>query len=264
VTEVLTPSLILVSGRFLDPSAPHTRDAAFAHALAERGCDVRWVVPVHSLASTPELAQGSAVRLLPVVSPAPGFAAVQSRLVDAPTDSLLMESVRRELPDLVHVLGYGGCTSVNLSWGANRLGVNCVVSMESAAVICHRGDLLYRGREECRQFDSPDRCSACCLSPNSHGLSLWGSMLGRVLNAVRAPVNPYPVPIDFVTRQELLLGGLQFAERVIVTGEDERDRISSLGIRREMVEQLPPIGSESDSIDSYLDFYKHVIDKVDL
>jgi hypothetical protein len=89
-------------------------------------------------------------------------------------------------------------------------------------------------------------------------------MLGRVLNAVRAPVNPYPVPIDFVTRQELLLGGLQFAERVIVTGEDERDRISSLGIRREMVEQLPPIGSESDSIDSYLDFYKHVIDKVDL
>ena len=261
---MLTPSLILVSGRFLDPSAPHTRDAAFAQALAERGCDVRWVVPVHSLASAPELAQGSAVRLLPVVSPAPGFAAVKSRLVDTPTDSLLMESVRCELPDLVHVLDYGGCTSVNLSWVANRLGVNCVVSMESAAVICHRGDLRYQGREECRQFDSPDRCSQCCLSPALDGLSLPGSMLGRALKAVHAPINPYPTPIDFVTRQELLLGGLQFAERVIVTSEEELDRVSALGVRKEMVEGLPLLGSESDSIDRYLEFYRHVTGKAGL
>ena len=261
---MLTPSLILVSGRFLDPSAPHTRDAAFAHALAERGCDVRWVVPVHALASAPELAQGSAVRQLPVVSPAPGFAAVQSRLVDTPTDSLLMESVRRELPDLVHVLDYGGCTSVNLTWGANRLGVKCVVSMIPAAVVCHRGDLRYRGREECRQFDSPDRCSECCLSPALDGFSLLGSILGRALKAVRAPINPYPTPIDFVTRQELLLGGLQFAERAIVTSEEEMDRVSALGVRREMVEGLPPIGSESDSIDRYLEFYRHVTGNADL
>lgn len=261
---MLTPSLILVSGRFLDPSAPHTRDAAFAQALAERGCDVRWVVPVDSLASTPELAEGSSVRLLPVVSPIPGFAAVQGRLVDTPTDSFLMESVRHELPDLVHLLSYGGCTSVNLSWGANRLGVNCVVSMESGPVICHRGDLRYRGREECRQFDSPDRCKVCCLSSASDGLSLLGSIVARALNAVRAPINPYPTAVEFVIRQELLLGGLQFAERAIVTSEKERDRISALGVRREMVEALPPIDSESDSIDRYLEFYAGVIGKSDL
>lgn len=259
-----TPSLILVSGRFQDPSIPHARDAAFAHALSGRGCDVRWVIPLESTGEPPELPAGSPIRQLRVLTEAPGFAAVQDRLLDGPSETALTVSIRGEMPDLVHVLDYGGCTSVNLSWVASRLGVACLISMQAATTVCHRGDLRYRGIEDCDSFQDSTRCSICTLTPVAdgltEGLSAWQSLVGRGLRLLRSPINPYPMPVDFESRQDLLVGGVQFAERVIVTDETERQRVGTLGLRKEVFEVLPPLGSEPATIDSYLELYRRVID----
>lgn len=256
-----TPSLILVSGRFASPDVPRARDAAFAHALAGRGCDVRWVVPQASTATASELPAGSKVCALPVVSQAPRFAAVQSRLLDPLSEKVLMQAIRGQMPDLVHVLDYGGCTSVNLSWVTSRLGVGCVVSVPADSTVCHRGDLRYRGAEDCDRFGDPERCSACSLAPATGGLSTWQSVLGRTLGALRLPFNPYPLPPNFENRRELLMGGLKCADRVIVTGETERHRVSTLGLHDEVFEVLPPIGGEADVVESYLELYVQTIDR---
>lgn len=254
-----TPSLILVSGRFASPDVPRARDAAFAHALTGRGCDVRWVVPQASTAAVSELPTGSSVCAIPVVSQAPRFAAVQGRLLDPVSETVLMQAIRAQMPDLVHVLDYGGCTSVNLSWVTSRLGVGCVVSVPADSTVCHRGDLRYRGAEGCDRFGDPERCSACCLAAATGGLSAWQSFLGRILRTLRLPFNPYPLPLKFENRQELLVGGLQCAERVIVIGETERQRVSTLRLRDEVFEVLPPIGGEADVVESYLELYTQVM-----
>ena len=75
------------------------------------------------------------------------------------------------------------------------------------------------------------------------------------------PFNPYPLPPNFENRQELLTGGLQCADRVIVTDETERHRVSTLGLRDEMFEVLPPIGGEADVVESYLELYVQTIDR---
>ena len=186
---------------------------------------------------------------------------MQRRLLDPLSEKVLMQSIRGQMPDLVHVLDYGGCTSVNLSWVTSRLGADCVISVHADSTVCHRGDLRYRGAEDCDRFGDPERCSACCLAAATGGLSAWQSFLGRTLGTLRLPFNPYPSPLKFKNRQELMVGGLQCAERVIVAGETERQRVSTLGLRDEVLEVLPPIGSDPDVVESYLAMYIRVMDR---
>ena len=253
------PSLILVSGRFASPDASLTRAAAFAHALAEMGCEVRWIVPGSPGAASPALPERSKVTVLPVASDAPGFSAVQGRLLDPASELVLSEAIRRQLPDLVHVLDYGGCTSVNLSWVTTRLGVRCVVSVASHLTVCHRGDLRYRGAEACDQFGDPDRCSACVLAAATGGLSLWGAAVSRAFRTLRLPLSPYPSPMNFVNRQELLVGGLRCAKRVFLAEESDRSRLRTLGLRDEVFEVQPPISGGEDSAERYLQLYAEAI-----
>ena len=112
-------NVLLVSGRYAGPNDRHDADSAFARGLAAVGCGVRWVVPVPDRATARE---SDGIRVCAVESPAPRFAAVEGRLSDPVLERAVSKEIRLELPDVVHLLDYGGATSVNATWVAHRLG----------------------------------------------------------------------------------------------------------------------------------------------
>ena len=88
---------------------------------------------------------------------------------------------------------------------------------------------------------------------------MWGSVLGRTFRALRLPLSPYPSPLNFMNRHELLVGGLRYADRVIMAGDAERSRLSALGLRDEAFEVRPPIGGDAKVVEGYLELYAGAI-----
>ena len=243
--------LILVSGRYSDPAPHHAADAAFAQQLARADCAVRWIVP-NGEASTRPPANG--VQITAVPSAVPGFGAIQERLLDGATETALTAEIRREMPDLVHVLEYGGSSSVNATWSADRMGVKALVSLRADSTLCHRGALVHGDGGACGNWEDPRRCAVCCLVPGPGGFGPLGSCFGRFLGWIRFPVNPYPTALDFLNRTELLIGGLQCASRVTVQTEEERTRIAALGIRPGLLEVV-----SNPSLEDWTDLYRRII-----
>lgn len=251
--------LLLVSGRDPAPGPRWERDAAFAAALAASGCEVTWVVPRPGGADGPQVPAAAGVRVDRVESDVPGFAAVQDRLLDPATEVRMTELVRSAVPDLVHVLDYGGATSVNATWAVNRLGARCVVTVDVDATLCHRGDLRFAGREPCSDWLDPKRCARCCVVAAPDGLGPTQSLLGRLLTAVRLPINPYPTEMDFLNRTDLLIGGLQFVEAIFVPTEEDGARLGSLGVREDAVVTLPPWSEAAADPEPYLTQYRRLV-----
>jgi hypothetical protein len=236
-------NVILVSGRYptsASASDRHDEDAKFAALLASTYCDVRWIVPGEAT-SVRELA---GVTVIPVRTRAPGFRGVEARLRDKFTESVLAREVRRDLPAVVHLLDYGGSMSVNVSWVASRLGVPVVVNVRAAPTLCHRGDLVYVDGTECADWADPERCAACCLVPSVRGLSSLSSWFARLLRVVRWPFSTYPTPMAFQNRRELIAGGLQSADAIVVASAVDRDRMELSGLRRESLAILAAAGVE--------------------
>ena len=94
-------------------------------------------------------------------------------------------------------------------------------------------------------------CAACCQRALPGGLSGLGAGLARCLSAVRWPLHPYPTPIAFENRRDLLLGGLQFVDRICVDRDGERDLTISLGVRPDQVAILPRSASVGDWRSAY-------------
>ena len=226
-------NVILVSGRYEDAGGPLARDEALVRSFPS-GCRVRWIVPV------PEVREGSVSgepsKIL-VASPAPGFARVTGRLVDSHTERAVAQEIRRDLPDLVHMLDFGGTTSCNIGWTADRLGVRCVVSASPVATVCHRADLRRApDGEECGVFDDPERCSACvCASPE---LGMRRRLLAKVLRRGAWPFRGYPARLDFESRLEIVLAGLQVARAVLVRDPAGARLLEGLGLRKEALRVL--------------------------
>lgn len=191
------------------------------------------------------------LRVIHVESEPPAFAAVEGRLLDPATEAAVSREIRSDLPDLVHMLDYGGATTVNASWVANRLGVATVVSLRSAPVLCHRGDLVHADGSTCGEWLDAARCAACCQRSSPGGLSRFGATLAGILTALRWPLHPYPSLLAFENRRELLLGGLQVVDRVCVEDEAEADRVRSLGIRAGHLEILPRAASAAEWLAGY-------------
>lgn len=203
-------------------------------ALAGAGCRVRWIVPMSSAA--PRALAG--VNVVTVRARAPGFKAVSARLLDGLTEASLAREIRRDLPTLVHFLDYGGSVSVNAPWVANRLGAPVVISAAAPATLCHRGTLVHGDGSECADWSDPRRCADCCLLPSPDGLSTASSWLGRFFQGVRWPLHAYPGSHAFENRLELVAGGLQLADAIVVSSESDRDRLGSLGVRAEQLQLL--------------------------
>lgn len=246
-------NLVVVSGRYASPKNTLREDSEFVSGLARAGCDVRWVVPTPPVEDVP-VADGA--RVIPASTTAPGFAKVQGRLLDGATEREVTVTIRAELPDVAHFLDYGGCTSANVNWAAARMGASTVISIRSAKVLCHRGDLIHGDGSLCGTWDDARRCAACCLTPSERGIGGFGSVVGRFLGAIRWPVNPYPTAVDFLNRTELLLGGLQVADSVVVRSAAEKEQITSVGLRTELIDVLT-----EPSVGDWLAHYRRVAER---
>jgi hypothetical protein len=238
--------LSLGSGRH-PPADPRLgEDAQLAAELAAGGHRVRWIVPFADPAAT---AAPPLVELIRVPSAVPGFRAVLGRLADPPSERAITTEVRRGVPDLVHLLAFGGDTSVNVSWAAARMGARTLVSLRAAPTLCHRGNLIHADATPCRVWSDAARCATCCAPVTRLGRGLAG-----LLRCLRSPIQPYPTASDFTSRVELLLGGLRPVDRICVESAEERQQVLALGLRSDQVEVLgePTVGD-------WLDLYGRII-----
>ncbi|MEM7200791.1 MAG: hypothetical protein AAF628_11025 [Planctomycetota bacterium] len=201
-----------------------------AARLAAAGHAVRWICP---LADGEHEVEPAGVDLRPVVSSTPHFTAVEDGLCDVPTERAVSVAVRGRLPAVVHHLAFGGGQSANASWVAERLGARVVVSVDARELLCHRGTLIDQDGQDCDGWRSEERCAACCLTPYSGGLSerearRAGSWWWRLPGV--AGWSPYPVPVTFQNRRDLLLGGLLPASEVWINDEAERARLVAAAV----------------------------------
>ncbi len=224
-------NLILVSGRHFDAEQRGqmlARDQRLAGGLVERGCAVRWIFPAGEDDNHAGGADG--VRLLPVHTRLPGFRSVQARLDDLPLEKVLTSAVREDLPDVVHALAYGAGASANVPWLAERMGVPCAVTLSAPEALCHRGTLINERGQSCSEWDRPQRCAQCCLTPFPGGLGPMAAAWGKLMARLRW-ISPFPQDIDFQNRLELVLGGLASAQRLLVTAAADVELLKKAGVR---------------------------------
>ena len=202
-------NLILVSGRYRGPDDPsRERDARVLAGLQDAGVVVRHIEANGAL---------------------PPFRDVYGRIVDTASERRMTEEIRRDLPDLVHQLGFGGGASVLIPWLADRLGAPSLVSLDATLALCHRGTLVNERGESCVEWRLAQRCAACTLTPFDGGLGPIGARLGRLLNGLRLP-SPYPDDLAFENRLETVVGGLVPATFVQVGSEAERTQLVEAGV----------------------------------
>ncbi len=209
----LQMDILLVSGRGRgeEPHPSRERAASLTRELVRLGHSVRWLCPVRRGAHASvdragvdnagaECPEGAVFQ--PVVTQARRFRAVEKGLADISTECALSREVRRQTPDVVHVLAHGGVSSTQLVWIADRLGAPVVASVSATEVLCHRGTLVDQTGASCRVWDDPVRCARCCAHSFAGGLSAgeaaWASCL-RVLG----PWSPYPGEVAFLNPRSI-------------------------------------------------------------
>jgi hypothetical protein len=245
--------IALVSGRARGAAPHHSRRRAelLAAALAHAGHRVRWICPVPRRSEAPEAPAG--VERIAVVSRAPGFRAVLGGLADYPTERALSVALRARAADVVHVLAYGGTSSPAVAWVADRLGVPAVVFVECRELLCHRGTLVDAWGAQCAVWDDPERCTACCLQPFAGGLTPRQARRSRRWWWRKLPDwSPYPKPIDFRSRMDVLLGGFTAAASVLVATAAEREALVRAGLPAGLVEV---VGSDLPRVEELVEIY---------
>lgn len=232
--------ILLVSGRSRGPEPHPSRELAaeLARDLACLDHRVRWLCPVlRGGGPAVQLPPGASFR--PVVSRPPRFRAVQNSTSDTPLDCALTEEIRRELPDVVHVLAFGGASSVGLPWIADRLGVPVVVSTSAHELLCHRGTLINERGEDCTAWNQPERCVTCCMTAFGGGLTEREARRGRRLRFL-GPWSPYPQALAFTSRLDLLVGALISATRVLVDDVDQLQHLVGAGVPARALRVVAP------------------------
>lgn len=163
-------------------------------------------------------ALGHTVRHMTSQSVSPGGPAITGRLVDTRLEIGLTIELRRALPDLVHVLAFGGDSTTQTAWIAGRLGALAVVSTTPQAVLCDRGDLVHSDGTPCHEFADPVRCALC-------------TGRGRRRSD------------EFLSRHEMAVGGLMAANLVLVSTEAAASTLVQAGLPRQGVRVVPePVG----------------------
>ncbi len=223
--------IILVSGRARgdEPHPSRVEADRMARELALAGHRVRWLCPVRRNGGGPAVHLPEAATFIPVVSRVAPSRGVEKRIVDNPTDRALAQEIRRRLPDVVHVLAFGGVHSAITVWLADRLGAPTVATVDPREVLCHRGTLVNERGEACSEWNLPERCAACCTSPGGDGLDPNDGRWGRRLRFL-GRWSPYPNSIDFENRLDTVIGGLLPANTILVHDETEREQLIAAGL----------------------------------
>jgi hypothetical protein len=164
------------------------------------------------------------------------------RATDGLTDSMHEREVslriRAFAPRVVHCLGFGGVISVNLPWLVDRLGAAAVVDVQLERLVCHRGDLRFRGAEACATWDDPARCAACCNAAAPSGLSRPAAALAAAC-AWLGDLSPFAKPLAFRNRFDLVRGGIAPAAAVLVEDERAALAVRGFGVPSARIEVLP-------------------------
>jgi len=221
--------ILLLSGRD-GGAAPHpsrTAAAVLTRALGQAGHDVRWICPILPGDAPPSGIDGAVV--LPVFSRAAQFAAIERRLTDVPTDCALTEAIRERLPDVVHILSFGGVSTAASVWIADRMGAPVITSVDGAELLCHRGTLINEHGATCSAWNRPERCVECCMSPGAGGLTAGEAARGRLFSWL-GRWSPYPKAISFRNRLDLLVSSLGWAEQIIVRSDRDRELLRQAGL----------------------------------
>lgn len=190
------------------------------------GHGVRWLCPVHNGESPPEHPDG--VGLITAPSDVAPFAAITGCSYDGTTDTALTYEIRRQLPDVVHLLAFGGFSSPLGVWIADRMGAPTVISVDTRELLCHRGTLVNERGEACEDWGAPSRCLECCTAPFEGGLSPARARMARGLRWL-GPWSPYPKEYEFQNRLDQFVGGLAWATAITVRDEEERARLVAAG-----------------------------------
>lgn len=200
--------------------------ARTASVLAAAGHPVRWLAAVHE-DEPPPVQEGAEV--LAVAGRTPPFRKVQGRLTDTALDVELTKWLRRRPSQIVHAFGFGAPGSVASLWLGERMGARGVATVRAADVLCHRGTLVFADGETCHVWDDVERCLDCCTTPWERGLAPWQSAAARLLRWLGG-LSPMPSRVDFQNRLEIGLGGLGYAQRVLVASEGEAGLLKAAGI----------------------------------
>jgi len=152
----------------------------------------------------------------------PAFRKVGRFLDDPVHERAVTAEIRAKDPDVVHVIGCGGGTSVHLTWIARALGVPCTLEVEAAEALCHRGDLVHASGAPCTVVDDPERCAACCATatPGRAGPGAFAAALARVTGRLGFALTPAPLALR--NRCDAIAGALVDAHAIVVADDAAR------------------------------------------
>lgn len=212
------------------PHPAHGFVASLSRALVDEGHAVRWLRPVVAGESTVDV---DGVRVIDAPTRRVPFRSVVHRLSDLPTERALSSAFRDAPPDIAHVHGFGGASSYMVPWLAERLGVPVVVVADPIAEsLCHRRTLVDEKGHDCGAWTSPERCAACCRAPGTDdGLGRGQALVASLLRPLGGR-SPFPSPVDFHNRLDMVAQGLTSARIVCVADEIAAGAAVRLGVSR--------------------------------
>lgn len=197
-----------------------------AAELGNAGHRVRWLCPVGAGEEPPSV---DGVEVATARATPARWRLVQSPIEGPAMELLLTAEIRRALPEAVHVIGFGTGASSSLLWIARRMGVAPLVTLRARELLCHRQTLVDEQGRPCRAWADVRRCAECCLTATPHGLTPGQSRLGRWLRPLGG-WSPFPNQHAFLNRLEMILGGVDNAETILVEREEDRQLLVQAGI----------------------------------
>ena len=221
--------VVLISARSVQGGPHWSRAVAsdVARALAANGATVRWMCltrPDETVAVA-ALERVERVDLAAAVAP---FRGVEARVTDNVMDVALAKELRRRPPDVVVHLGAGAPGSANTLWLADRMGARAVGVVRAAEVLCHRGDYRDEHGRACASILDPIRCTTCCTTASPGGLSAGAARAAACLRFLGG-LSPFPSPVQFENRGDLLFASLQLAAAVVTVDAGEAELLVRAG-----------------------------------
>ena len=221
--------IILISSRGPGGASQWSRTLAArtADELASAGHRLRWLCALGQNEEAPKLDSG--VELREVSANSVSFRGVESGIGNPDMERLLARELREEPAHVVHAVGFGEGASAALLWIAARMGVRPMVTLRAREFLCHRQTLVDEQGRDCRAWNDVRRCVECCLTAWEDGLTQAQARLGRWLEPLGG-WSPYPNRHAFRNRLEMLLGGIDHAEMVLVGSQEDRELLDLAGV----------------------------------
>ncbi|MCY2957334.1 MAG: hypothetical protein NT107_09880 [Planctomycetota bacterium] len=219
--------LISARGANDEPHWSRATAALVAQALTSQGAAVRWLCARNAREPAPAAVAGLEIFDLPA-APVP-FRAVEARVIDNPMDILLAQQMRKRPPDLVMQLGVGAISSANPLWIADRMGAPGLAVVRATELLCHRGTLVNERGTACRSVFDAARCTTCCNSASPQGPTKRAA-IGALCLRWLGGCSPFPSPVQFLNRADLLLASLQLAAAVVTSDAAELALLASAGL----------------------------------